>query len=182
MAYFSFHYKKKRLEELARESEHNERAFEELYKRLANSAFGYFLRRTSSSQEAEDLTQALFMRIYSALSSYSETEVPFKAWFFRVARNILIDHYRVVSKKRANEIPLDDNFEQKVELSIAEKLDLEKALKALPEKYQDVLHLTFYEELSGKEIAYTLGISENNVRILKFRALKALSKLLKENE
>lgn len=181
MALFSFFYKRKSLEELAVEAKTNRRAFEEIYRRMVDKAFGFYSRRLNSTAQAEDMTHQLFLKLYENLSHYTPSEVPFEAWFFKVARNLLIDYYRRSSSH--TETTLEENtssFDPTNEID--EKLTVSKALSSLPENYKEILYLSFFEKLGTREIAHVLNTSEENVRVLKHRALKALSRVIRDDE
>ncbi len=176
---FSFYYKRKSLEELAVDAKRDRRAFDEFYRRMVEKAYGYYLRRLGSAAEAEDLTHQLFLKMYENLSQYSPSDTPFEAWFFKVARNLLIDYYR--KKSSCTETPLYENITYLDPVSaIDEKITVADALASLPENYREIIYLSFFDRLSTKEIAYILDISEENVRVLKHRALKAILKVIKD--
>lgn len=176
---FSFFYKRKSLEELAVEARKDQRAFEELYRRMVEKTYGFYLRRLGSVTEAEDLTHQLFLKLYGNLSKYSPSDAPFEAWFFKVARNLLIDRYR--KNPSYTETPLYENMSYSDPTkAIDEKITVADALASLPENYREILCLSFFDKLSAREVAHILDISEKNVRVLKHRALKALLKVLKD--
>jgi len=178
----SFFMSRKTNEELALAARTDKRAFEELYRRMVDRAFGYFKRRTGSVEDAEDLTQVLFVKLYHSLDHYRDTGVPFEAWFFRIARNVLIDHVRATkTHEELDDATIADGQRDPIG-DLSDRLALEEAVRMLPKSYQDVIHFAFFEGLTGKELAYALGVSEENARVLKHRAVKALGKLMASDE
>lgn len=157
-------------------------AFGELYERYSVTIFRFVCLRLGSRQDAEDLTEEIFMRAWNNLAKYDERGIPFAAYLFQVARNALIDHYR---KNRTPLSSIDDinlsGMDPDPEDSVAHKLDfqdLQKFMENLPEDYRNVLILRFLNGLSPEETAQMMNRSEGAVRVLQFRALAALKRLL----
>ena len=73
-------------------------AFEELFRRYEGRAYGYFLRRVGCDARAEDLYQELFLRIHRFRETYDPTR-PFGPWFFHIARHVLVDEWRRLSRQ-----------------------------------------------------------------------------------
>lgn len=157
-------------------------AFGELYERYSVTIFRFVCLRLGSRQDAEDLTEEIFMRAWNNLAKYDERGVPFAAYLFQIARNALIDHYR---KNRNTLSSIDDvnlsGMDPDPEDSVAHKIefqDLQKFMESLPEDYRNVLILRFLNGLSPEETAQMMNRSEGAVRVLQFRALTALKRLL----
>jgi len=136
-------------------------------------------------QEAEDLTQEIFLRLWRNLRSY-RGEVPFAGWALRLSRNLCIDHYRR-NRRRGTEVPaavLDqvpasDNPQRAAQ----HREDLERiyrCLAELPEALATVLALRDLQEWSGEETATFLGIAVGTVKSRLHRARKLLKKRLTE--
>ena len=79
----------------------NTDAFGALYTLHAESVYRFLLSNLGDIHEAEDLTEEVFIRVWRAISSYEEGEFPFTAFVFRIARNLLIDHFRTNNRKGA---------------------------------------------------------------------------------
>src|SRR3972149_8109230 len=69
-------------------------AFGELYLRYFDAIFRYLRTRLSEAQDAEDMTETVFLRAFQSLPNYRERGWPFSAFLYQVARNALTDHYR----------------------------------------------------------------------------------------
>lgn len=157
-------------------------AFGELYERYSVNIFRFVCLRLGSHQDAEDITEEIFLRAWHNLPKYDERGVPFAAYLFQIARNALIDHYR---KNRTPVSSIDDldlsGSDPDPEDSVSHKLDfleLQKVMVFLPEDYKNVLTLRFLNGLSPEETATMMNRSEGAVRVLQFRALAALKRLL----
>lgn len=169
--------------ELIKLAQHgNPDAFGELYKLHLDAIYSYLYKRLGEVSEAENLTQTVFLRAWQALEQYQSSEVPFRGWLYRIAHNAVIDHYRTrketVSLK--NEKLLYDHpdmLEDKI-VSQERYQMLRHALAKLRPNYQQVLSLRFLNGLDYDETAQVLGRQVNAVRVLQFRALEALHKVL----
>ena len=149
-------------------------------------------RFTARRDEAEDLTQEVFLRVYRTLKSYDPGHGPLAVWMHRVARNLLIDHYRATRKHRLS-VPLEDemiHLEQKEsaaprpdravaqrELSAA----LEQALARLSPELREAVILRDLQGLDYREIAETLDIPEGTVKSRINRGRAELGKFLKRH-
>lgn len=159
-------------------------AFGMLHDQYAESIFRFLSSRMSNSLDAEDLTGEVFLRAWRSLSSYRQKGYPFSAYLFRIARNLLIDHYRQAQREDF----LDDgdvSFLQGHEkspdaifVSKQERQRLRKNLDKIREDYRDVLVLRFLGGLSPDETAKVMQRSSGAVRVLQHRALEALRKQL----
>ncbi len=163
----------------------NVEAYGSLYERLSPAVFRFLVAHLSNYHDAEDLTAEVFMRAWKSLPHYHEKNVPFLAYLLRIARNILIDHYRRSGKSRQSE-PLDyeseipetaagpsENFQNLQEIQ-----ELYQVLGQLREEYRTVLVLRFLEECDVEKAASLMGRSPGALRVLTHRALAALRELL----
>jgi RNA polymerase sigma-70 factor (ECF subfamily) len=153
-----------------------------LYGAHVESIFDYISYRVDSIELAEDLTSEVFLRMVRGLASYQDRGVPFRAWLYRIAANLIVDHYRERGKDPVASVPEHyksddpDPFDRVAEEEEAVRLRL--ALRALPEEYQDLLILRFVEELPHTEIACIMKKSAVALRAMQYRALKALAEQL----
>jgi RNA polymerase sigma-70 factor, ECF subfamily len=171
-------------EVVARAIKGDQEAFGDLYEKYLDAIFRYIYYRVNNHHEAEDLTETVFLKAWEALGSYRLSSVPFKAWLYRIAHNLVVDLYRT----HKVEAPLDGQMgfsddgqnpeEQVVWLERTELLM--SAMDQLEEDHQQVLALRFINELSHAETAYIMNRSEGAVRVLQHRALNALRLCLKD--
>jgi RNA polymerase sigma-70 factor, ECF subfamily len=157
-------------------------AFGDLYERYASTIFRFVCLRLGSPEDAEDLTEDIFIRAYNNLPKYDERGIPFAAYLFQIARNALIDYYR---KNRNSLTSIDDiemtGMDPQPEDVVSRKLDfqdLQRMMENLPEDYRNVLTLRFLNGMSPEETALMMNRSEGAIRVLQFRALAALKRLL----
>ena len=143
----------------------------------------FIRRRVGNEGDAEDLLQEVFLRVHRHLCCSPDWERP-EAWFYQIARNLIIDYYR--RRRDLTEIP-DDLSEPESELFLAAEnpeaelaLSLKETLQALPENYRQALILTEYEGLSQQELADRLGISLSGAKSRVQRARQKLRSLLLE--
>jgi RNA polymerase sigma-70 factor (ECF subfamily) len=165
----------------------NTDAFGALYSLHAESVYRFLLSNLGDVQEAEDLTEEVFIRVWRAIPSYEEGEFPFTAFVFRIARNLLIDHFRANHRKMISVSIEAENLDESLKDPDAtpiynlEHEELYAALHRLREDYREILVLRFLSDLSIIEISKAMDRSPGAVRVLQHRALAALRKVLQKN-
>jgi len=172
--------KKEEIEALVeRVKEDDHEAFAVLYDMFVDPLYRYIFYRVGSD-EAEDILEIVFMKVWENIHKYVPGKSTFSAWIFRIAHNLVVDHYRVNSGKEVQELSetlpdmnREHNPIRTTELSLNNDL-LKLALSKLKKKYRDVLIYKFINQLSNKEIAHIMSKTEGGVRILQFRALNSL--------
>jgi RNA polymerase sigma-70 factor, ECF subfamily len=170
-------------------------AFIKAYDLYLDSIYRFIFFKVGSKEEAEDLTSSVFLKTWDYIQTNKIKEFKtLKALLYKVARNVVIDHYRKQSQRQ--EISLDqgdepiDIADAKIdldrEMEIADGFSsLEQKLFELKDEYREVLVLKYVDELSISEIAKILNKNQGNVRVLIYRAIKALKKIAlveKKNE
>jgi len=156
----------------------------ELYYR---DVYSYIYYRVSSIEDAEDLTNDVFLKMVELIHSCrSDGEKSFLAWLFRIASNCVVDYYR----RRAvrdhlpldeKHLPLYDGPEDFVETELTNER-LQRALLGLTDEQQQVIILRFVEGLSNAETAKILGKSEGAIKSLQHRALASLWRIMRWKE
>jgi len=158
----------------------DEEAIGALYDAHCRAIFLYFRSRLSHQQTAEDLTGEVFQRMLAGLPKYRAINLPFRAWLFRIAHNLLVDQYRRESGRTTVPLMKVENTrdgEVDLVLAVEQKLTIEHAYQALSElemPQRDVLALRFLSGLSLKETAFAMGRTEDAVKALQRRGLVAL--------
>jgi RNA polymerase sigma-70 factor (ECF subfamily) len=156
-------------------------AFSKLYELYFDKIYRFAFYRVSHKEVAEDITEEVFIRAFTSLSSLDKAS-SFESWLYQIARNRIIDYYR--AKKQL--LPLDDlentleyetNIIDSVNLQFDQKIFL-KVLRELPADQQTIIRLKFYEDLSNTEIADMTGKTEGAIRVLQHRALTKLKELI----
>ena len=159
-------------------------ALGELYDQYAPLIYAYLYRRVHDAQLAEDLTGEVFMRVLQAIQSEQFWHTSFRGWLYRIAHNLLVDHYR--KQPPVPMLALDEQLvaaQSDPDSALAEKLsrqDLLAAISQLTLAQQQVLALRFGEQLAAWEVAEVMGKSVGAVELLQHRALTALRRILKE--
>ena len=167
-------------EVLARASEGDRDAFGELYARYVDRIFNYVYYRTGNTHDAEDLTARVFQRAMNHIHNYTDRGVPFSAWLYRIAHNLVANWHRDRSRKQ--EIPITDipvlpakGDHPETKLVRTEEQDaLLRLIRKLPPERQQLLILKFVENLSNAEIGQIMGRSEGAIKSLYHRTLLAL--------
>jgi RNA polymerase sigma-70 factor (ECF subfamily) len=166
----------------------NKEAFGRLYERYAGQIFNYLFFRINDRHRAMDMMETVFLKAWENLPRFGKQDrgSNFRAWLYRMAHNAMVDHFRT----RKEEVGLDAVSELTAQIPHAAKLvefsETQQFLLANLEKLDDlprqVLVLRFYAELNPREITRILGISEGNVRVIQYRALKKMRDLMGEDD
>lgn len=156
---------------IVRMAQKDKRHFGILYERYNPIVSGYIRKRVENKEIAEDLTSKAFEKALKGIDSFQWQGVSFKAWLFRIARNVLNDYYRVVGRR-----PKDVSFDivapftqdkgpkpDEVVIRDQEELELYGQMAELGKEDQYLLYYKFFEGLTNVEIAKITGLSETNV-------------------
>jgi RNA polymerase sigma-70 factor (ECF subfamily) len=173
---------------LARASQGDREAFGSLYEQYVERIFNYVYYRTGNVHDAEDLTARVFYRAMHHIQNYTDRGVPFSAWLYRIAHNLIANWHR--DRSRHQEIPLDDapSLHYKgdpPETALLQGQDREALLKLirhLPAERQHLLILKFVENMSNTEIGEIMNRSEGAVKSLYHRTLLALREELEKSD
>lgn len=165
-------------DELVQRAKAEPEAFGHLYDRYVDKVYNYIYHRVGNHHDAEDLTARTFHRALVNIGSYVDRGVPFSAWLFRIAHNLVANWHR--DQGRRETVTLDDGLpsprthpEALAENAEEEGLLLD-AIRSLPDDRQKLLVFKFGEGLSNAEIARHLGRSEGAIKSLYHRTLLAL--------
>ncbi len=161
----------------------NPAAFTDLYDRYVDRVYRYVYYRVTSQSDSEDITQEVFVRAWKNIHKYQQRGRPFAAWLFAIARNLITDHYR----NRKNLVPLDDvanstqvdgvDLQKEAEDSF-DRTQVRSAVAKLKGDRQRVIRLRFIDGFSYEEIAQILKKSEGAIRVIQYRALQDLRRIL----
>ena len=163
-------------------------AFSELYDRYNRMLVNYFYKMLWQDEEkAQDFMQDLFTKIVEKPKSF-DVKRNFKTWMFSVANNMCKNEYRKQAVRKNTSYDLDENYQIKdtamnamdslQDSQFSEKLNVE--LAKLDEKQKSTFVMRYFQELSIKEIAETLDVSEGTVKSRLFYTLKKLTVSLKD--
>ena len=178
---------KEKLIELVKAAKNGDQeAFSCLYEYYITPVFRFIYFRVKNYQEAEDLTQLVFLKVWKALPDYKQKKNPFSSWLYTVVRNMVIDYWRKKKEWNISELAKETIKDEKK--PIYDLLDEEKDFKSireaiglLTEDQQEIIILRFIEGLSSKEISKITEKSEEAVRQLQSRGIKTLREYLNKN-
>ena len=148
-------------------------AWEQIVRQNWRKVFNVAYKFVGKHDEAEDLTQDIFLKIFKALKTF-DRRANFQTWIISISRNLCIDHYRSVRKERqtiARDVDTSDLQPATTErgpYAVAEHQDLKaqlrQALETLPLTLRTAVVLRDLQELSYQEIADRLGLPEGTVK------------------
>jgi len=173
---------------LVRRAKEEREAFEALYVKYLKNVHTYVYYRVGNVDDAEDITESVFLHAFIHLNRYQDRGIPFSAWLLRIAHNLVANWHRNSSRRRAVDLdsaePLHDTMptpEEVVERQdeISEIRDL---LGTLSEERQQALILRYAEDMKHKEIGEVMGKSAGAVKVLIHRSLISLHRGLSEKE
>ncbi|WP_322795510.1 RNA polymerase sigma factor [Tepidiforma sp.] len=161
----------------------DQQALAALYDHYFPRVYRYVASRLSSTEDAEDVTTEIFLRVIENLRTFTFRGLPFGAWVFRIARNEIVSFVRR-QKLRSNTAPLSESIADPAPDHVEElhtQLTLEvvrQAAERLPEAQRQVIALRFGAGLSVAETAKVLGKTENNVKVLQHKAIAKLQHMV----
>ena len=161
-------------------------SFAELYETYFDKIYRYVVVRIGNKTEAEDMTQQVFVKAYKHIRSYKWKGVPFSAWLFRIAHNVVVDSYRRESKRPT--VPLDESLlvgDDDPQQAVERRLDFERVMEAtrgLTKAQREVISLRFAGGLAIAEAARAMGKSEGAIKALQHSAIAALRRTLLAGE
>lgn len=159
-------------------------AFGELYDHYFPLIYAYAARRVGNPHDAEDIAALTFEKALQAMDRFEWKDVSFSAWLYRIATNLITDHFRRAGRHKQMSF---DELEGVLSVSEPRFEQVERAARLmelvakLPVQYQHMLTLKFFEDLSLDEMAEVLGQSKKTVTMKLYRSLKALKQLVAES-
>lgn len=165
----------------AKNSDHT--AFQALYNIYVTQIYRFVFLKVGQKQDAEDITQHVFVSAWENINSYEHRGFPFSSWLYRIASNATVDHFRThrhtIDIETVSEEYLRDDVGEESKIDTALGIEtIKEKLKQLEPDQQNVLIMKFVEDKSNKEIAETLQKTEGAIRVIQHRALKQLKTLI----
>ena len=159
-------------------------SFEQFYKENLNLVYRFVYSYVRNHQEAEDLTSQVFLKAVRSLDLEQSAHSAY-AWLFRVAHTTVADywraHYRRAATHSLEELVEADwegpAIEERSPLTDNAADRIQDILESLPARYREVLTYRFLLSLSVRETAISMGVTETNVKVMQFRALKQAAEL-----
>ncbi len=174
----------RRLAALALEGD--DTAFAHLFNRYRDAIRQLLVQRTGSADDADDLLQETFIKVYLHLDRYNAA-YSFGQWVYTIARNTFIDYVR----RRSEELPIDERFsapassapnpEESV-IHSQQHAQIERYLSMLPPHYGRLIALRLFDEYSYEEIAERLSLPLGTVKTRIHRAREQLCRLIRGGE
>ncbi len=163
----------------------DQEALSTLYSFYFPRVYRYVAGRVRSTQDAEDVTEEVFLKLVANLKRYEWRGLPFGAWVFRIARNEVVSHAR---RQRRRGIPAqlsetmpDDRQDHVAAYELQATIEVvREATAKLPPAQRDVISLRFGAGLSVAETALALGKTQNNVKVLQHKAIAKLQGMVAE--
>ncbi len=164
------------------------RRFSGLYDKYYRQIFLFVFKRTGEEEAAADVTSQVFLKAMLNLPKYTYRGVPFSAWLYRIASNEVNQHFRNQKSSRTVTMERDqiermlgevDDAQEEDQYDFQLKIVLETIQEMKPEEVS-LIELRFFEQRPFKEVAYIMGITENNAKVRMYRILERLKKRLKK--
>jgi len=149
--------------------------FAELYELNFERVYAYAVRRVGNRTEAEDLTAEVFHQALANLKRFEWRGIPFAAWLFRIAANLISDRWQRSGREVSSDSEMESASVSPAEIEEVERrATLFRLVSTLPEEQRRVVVLRFVEQKSIKEVAREVRKTEGAVKQLQFRALTNL--------
>ncbi|MFY9243284.1 MAG: sigma-70 family RNA polymerase sigma factor [Polaribacter sp.] len=176
---------------ISKAKEGSQVAFRYLLDTFWADVYNYQLKRTKSENDSEDITIQTFSKAFDKIHTFDDSYV-FKTWLITISKNVHIDIlrkkkvsiYSDTSKEQEEKIYLVIDENPTPEDKIIREQNLAKLLrdiKQLKPKYQEVIQLRYFQELSYKEISDQINEPINNVKVKLLRAKKLLAEIIKRD-
>ena len=158
-------------------------AFSDIYQEYYLPIYRYLFKRCKHQALAEDLSQAVFLRLYKSKTEYRDTGKSPLQYLYIVARSVLADYWRKNANRKQIALEELNNSKQFSRTNtVSQKIDAEQALSLLKGVDKQVLELKLLQGYPTREIAKKLQKTEAAVRQIQCRALKKIRKMIKQYE
>ncbi len=158
----------------------NENTAQYAFRKFGDTVLRTAYACTGSIQEAEDITQDVFLKLHSSQTAFADDE-HMKAWLMRAAINRGRNYRKSFRISRTSSID-DENAPQIASAPVDDPDGIKDMIRALPQKYSEVIYLYYYEGYNIREISGLLGKSENTISSLLQRGRKKLRMELEKED
>ena len=172
-----------------------ENAFSQLYDRYRRPVYSTVCRIVQDSEEAQDATQEIFVKVYRSLHSWNSQKAKFSTWLYRLAANHAIDCWRVRRRRAESQMPeesvegvlREEALGQAIrspyhEVESKEKVgEIRRCVDSLPDLQKKVFILRYFRELKLEEIADMESCSLGTVKTSLFRATQAVRRTMRRS-
>ena len=163
-------------------------AFATIYNHYFPKVYNYVRYRVRDIDTTDELTAMIFERVLTRIRTFQPDKAPFGAWLFAIARHAVMDHFRAQKRRRwfsldlfvehPNPAPLPEEVVAQADASE----HILHAISLLDGRAQDLIAMKFASGLENTEIARITGLSESNVAVILYRALRQLRSHLNGKE
>jgi RNA polymerase sigma-70 factor (ECF subfamily) len=175
-------------------------AWEEIVRLHNRRIYNLCYRFTNSAQDAQDLTQDVFVRVYRTLASYNVAKGAFSTWLTTLTRNLLVDHFRRTKQERITDSIDAGLRDEEDSMSVSDRLEdsapapddrlasketqklVQQALARLSPELREAVILRDLQDFDYKEIAQILRVPEGTVKSRINRGRMELARLLSRNK
>ena len=161
---------------VARAQDGDREAFAQLYSHLGPAVQRLALARLPASA-ADDATAETFIRAWKALPRYRNKGLPFVAWLYGIARNVIADVHRAAARTQPTAEVEGTASVDPTDLQV-ERLDLQAAISKLPKRQRQVIELKYLAGLNNDEVGAALGKTPGAINAVQWRALQGLRQIL----
>lgn len=171
---------------LQRVQEYESSALGEIYDRYAGRIYSYLYYRLGDAHLAEDLTGTVFVKMLEAIQTSKSWNVSFSGWLYRIAHNLVVDHFR--RREQDRPVALDERLttrEADPARVVEQEMEherLRRAISQLTDEQALVVTLKFADGLSNAEVASIMGKTEGAIKSMQFRAMASLRRILEAEE
>lgn len=160
-------------------------AFGKLYDLYYDKIYAYAYFKVGNRFEAEDIAEHVFLKALENIASFEWRGYPFSSWLFRIASNLVVDHYRANNRYETVEVDDEAYIEgdkvvcpERLALKEFDRQEVVKAIRMLTEDQRQVVVMRFIAGMTNEEVAKAIGKSIGAVKVLQHRALGALGRIL----
>lgn len=166
--------------ELAIKAHHEPQSFAEIYEIYFSRIYNYVRYRVRHPETTDDLTSLIFEKVLTNIGLYRTEQGNFTAWLFAIAHNVVCDYFRNLEKNQWSSFEAHHEMagtsQDLGEVVVGNELRLKllEALAELSERERNIIALKFWSGLNNRSIAKLIGLSESNVGVIIYRAVRRL--------
>ena len=156
-------------------AQHDPACFADLYEIHFERVYAYVVKRVHDRAETEDLTSEVFHQALANIKRFEWRGIPFSAWLFRIAANLISDRWQRSGREVNDETAMESALASRAEIEEVERrATLFRLVDTLPAEQKRVVVLRFVDQKSIKDVAKEIRKTEGAVKQLQFRALSTL--------
>lgn len=155
-----------------------------IYAQYHKKVFSFVRSRVCNRNDAEDIVQNVFLKVYGNLDKFEESKASMSTWIYIITRNTVYDYLkkkrdRPVFELMENTVDQKDEAPDEAILNHEVLAELADALEMLPQEQRDILILLYYKKLERKNVAEMFGMTYGQLRYLHDKAICRLGELLR---